>query len=263
MKTGISTASLFCRYSTEDALQFLAESKVQNAEVFLESYCEYKPEFGNLLKSRMGNINVHSVHTLTTQFEPTLYSVNERAMADSHSLLRETMSTAREIGAEYYTFHGGARMKRTPLVLDFDRVARCTQKVIDICSEYDVKLAYENVHWCYYNYVGFFKEVSKRTSGLKGTLDIKQARQSGVDYREFLKEMGKDIVTVHLSDIKSDGKMCLPGRGETDFYEMFGRLSDVGFDGALLLEVYQGDYVKEEELFESLEFINDTAKRVW
>ncbi len=263
METGISTASLFCRYSTEDALQFLAQANVNHAEVFLESYCEYTKNFGRILKGRMGDIKVHSVHTLTTQFEPQLYSINERAKTDSLIFLRDTMSAAREIGAKYYTFHGGARMKRTPLVLDFDRIGKCTQKVIDVCAEYGVALAYENVHWCYYNYIGFFDELRKRTSGLKGTLDIKQARQSGVDYREFLKEMGKDIVTVHLSDIKEDGKMCLPGKGITDFYEMFGRLSDVGFDGALITEVYQGDYDKTDELFESLEFINYTAKRVW
>lgn len=263
METGISTASLFCRYSTEDAIQFLAKSGVTTAEVFLESFCEYKRDFGRLLKSRMGDLRVHSVHSLPTQFEPQLYTINERAMADSLLILREVMSAGQEVGANYYTFHGGARIKRTPLVLDFERVSKCTQKVIDICGEYDISLAYENVHWCYYNYMGFFNEVRKRTSGLKGTLDIKQARQSGVDYREFLKEMGKDIVTVHLSDVDKDGKMCLPGRGTTDFYEMFKRLADVGFDGALLLEVYHGDYKETDELLESLNFITDMAKKVW
>ncbi|MBR5388138.1 MAG: hypothetical protein IK147_01570 [Clostridia bacterium] len=42
MKTGISTASLFGRFFTEDALKFLSGNKVKTCEVFLESYSEYK-----------------------------------------------------------------------------------------------------------------------------------------------------------------------------------------------------------------------------
>ena len=41
MKVGISTASLFGRFKTEDGLKFLSDNKIDVAEVFLESYCEY------------------------------------------------------------------------------------------------------------------------------------------------------------------------------------------------------------------------------
>ena len=112
MQTGISTASLFFRKTTEDALKFLNENNVSTAEVFLESYCEYDVEFGKLLKSVQGKTKVHSVHTLTTQFEPQLYSINERAQRDSFVLLDKTMNAARQVGAKYYTFHGGARFKK-------------------------------------------------------------------------------------------------------------------------------------------------------
>ena len=66
MQVGISTASLFGRFVTEDALKFLSQNGVPCAEVFLESYCEYNNEFGNLLANVKGDINVHSVHVLTT-----------------------------------------------------------------------------------------------------------------------------------------------------------------------------------------------------
>ena len=61
MKTGISTASLFIRKNTEDALEFLSKNKVDIAEVFLESYCEYNKEFGEELKKRKGATDIHSV----------------------------------------------------------------------------------------------------------------------------------------------------------------------------------------------------------
>lgn len=263
MQTGISTASLFGRFHTEDGLEFLQKNNVQTTEVFLESYSEYTKEFGKLLKSVKGDMPVHSIHTLTTQFEPTLYSLNDRAMADSYKLLENTLQCAKEIDAKYYTFHGVARVKRTPMTINFDRVGFYTQKIIDLCAKYGVILAYENVHWAYYNYVGFFKQLKERTQGLKGTLDIKQARQSNLDYKDLIKEMAQDIVTVHLSDINEQGKMCLPGKGVTDFKELFSRLKDVGFDGALLLEVYQNDFKTTKELFDSLDFITQTANDIF
>lgn len=262
MQTGISTASLFVRMKTEDALQFLNDNGVKVAEIFLESFCEYNGAFGKLLHSVQGDVKVHSVHTLTEQFEPQLFSINERARADSFAFLKSTMECAKEVGAKYYTFHGVPRLKKLPLTINFDRLALQTNEVIETMRPYGVSLAYENVHWTYYNYVGFFTELKKRVPALKGTFDVKQARLSGVDYKEFIKEMGKDIVTVHVSDVDEAGKMCLPGRGVTDFDEMFALLRDVGFDGAILLEVYNGDYKEYDELFDSLYYVEDLARRI-
>jgi sugar phosphate isomerase/epimerase len=263
MKIGISTASLFSRYTTEDAIRFLSENKVSTTEVFLESFCEYNKEFGKLINERKNNTEVHSVHTLTTQFEPTLYSVNERAKADSFNFLKQTMEGAKEFGAKYYTFHGGARFKKTPFTINYDRVGKITQDIIDTIKPFGVSLAYENVHWGYYNYIGFFDEIRKRTVGLKGTFDIKQARQSGIFYGDYIKEMGEDIVTVHLSDIGKDGKMCLPGKGTTDFYEVLSRLKDVGFDGAMLLEAYASDFKETDELFHSVDYLKELADKIF
>ena len=263
MKTGISTASLFGRFYTEDALKFLSDNNVKCAEVFLESYSEYNKAFGKVLKGVKGSTEIHSVHTLTTQFEPQLYSLNERAKVDSFSLLDSAMAAAEEIGAKYYTFHGGARFKKIPYNLDFDKIGRETQDIIDVCKKHGVSLAYENVHWGYYNYVGFFSELKKRTEGLKGTFDIKQARLSGVDYKEYVKEMGEDLVTAHISDIDESGKMCLPTKGVTDFKEVFSLLRDVGFDGAILLEVYKNDFSEFNELFDAFSEITYTAEKIF
>lgn len=261
MKVGISTASLFSIYNTEEALGFLSKANTPCAEVFLESYCEYKPSFADVLNEYKGNLAVHSVHTLTTQFEPQLYSINQRAQTDSFELLDSAMTVAQKIGAKYYTFHGGARFKKTPIKIDFDRVGKITNDIVKTCDKHGVTLAYENVHWGYYNYIGFFTELKKRVPSLKGTLDVKQARQSGLSHNDFLNEMGKDIVTVHLSDVKENGDMCLPGKGQIDFRDLFLRLNDFGFDGALLLEAYRKDYGEKEELFESLDYINNLVQK--
>jgi sugar phosphate isomerase/epimerase len=262
MDIGVSTASLFGRFFTEEALDFFNKNNIKTAEVFLESYREYTKDFGKVLKGLQGGVNVHSVHVLTTQFEPQLYSLNVRAKEDSFELLEGVMACAEQMGAKYYTFHGGARMKKTPIVINYDRVGKITQDIIDVCKKHNLSLAYENVHWGYYNYIGFFEEIRKRTIGLKATLDIKQARQSAVHYSEYIKDMASDIVTVHLSDVGEDGKMCLPGSGKTDFADIFARLRDVGFDGALILEVYKNDFEDYAQLFESVEYIKNLSQKI-
>ncbi len=265
MQIGVSTASLFVRKTTEDALSYIREENIPYTEVFLSTYREYNRAFGKLLKERLagGKTRVHSVHTLNTQFEPQLYSVNPRAAEDSFDILEGVMEAAEEIGAKYYTFHGVARLKKTPFRMDYDRVGMITEKIFSACAAHGVTLSYETVHWCYYNYIGFFREIKKRCPGLKGTLDIKQARQSGVFYGDFIDEMGSDIVTVHLSDLDENGKMCLPGKGCFDFAELFRRLKDVGFSGAMLIEAYQGDYGELSELKESVEFISELSERIF
>lgn len=263
MQVGISTATLFGRFVTEDALEFLAKNKIDCAEVFLESFCAYSDAYGKLIAKKKDQTAVHSVHVLTTQYEPQLYSLNERAKADSFKILDMAMSSAEQFGARYYTFHGGARFKKTPFKIDFERVGAITQKVIDCAKKHGITLAYENVHWGYYNYIGFFKELKKRTVGLKGTLDIKQARQSGISYIDYLNEMQGDIVTVHLSDIDSNGKMRLPLKGITDFNELFLRLNDVGFDGALLIEAYTSDYDSLQELLECRDNLDNLASKIF
>jgi sugar phosphate isomerase/epimerase len=57
--------------------------------------------------------------------------------------------------------------------------------------------------------------------------------------------------------------MCLPGKGVTDFEHLLKRLHGANFDGALILEVYTDDYKKEEELFSSLEYINNLSQKIF
>ena len=45
MIAGISTASLFMRLETKDALPLFDEWNVPQTEVFLTSFCEYEPRF--------------------------------------------------------------------------------------------------------------------------------------------------------------------------------------------------------------------------
>ena len=118
-------------------------------------------------------------------------------------------------------------------------------------------LCLENVEWATYNRVGVFEQIALHVPEMKGVLDVKQARLSGQDYTKYIQEMGNRLAYAHISDINEQGKMCLPGKGSFNFDELILRLKDVGFDGALLIEAYEKDYQKEEELKESYDYIKE------
>ncbi len=257
MKVGISTASFFLRRENEDALPFLRELGVDCAEVFLTSYFQYKREYGELLASRQGGLRINSVHDLTSQFEPQLFSRHEGVRADAYAMLDGVLTVANLLKAPYYSFHGLTRAKRSERGEsdDFEKLTKDFIRLRDFCRERGVGLCLENVEWSTYNRIGVFSRLAREIPDLKGVLDIKQARLSGYPYEGYLEEMGERLAYVHILDVNEAGKNCLPGRGCFDFKELIRRLRGVGFDGALLIEAYAGDYKDEKELKDAYEYV--------
>lgn len=260
MQTGVSTASLFMRKYNEDALPLLQELGVKNAEVFLTSFSEYGKEFASLLASKKGDVNVHSVHILNTEFEPQLFSGHPRVKGDAYQWLEKVMDSANVLGASYYTFHGTSRVKRASRSGkqdDFPAMIAGFDELLRFCSARKVQLCLENVEWSTYNRPGVFSTLAKALPTLKGVLDIKQARISEHPYQIYLNEMGERLAYVHVSDVDENGKIRLPGKGRFDFDTLIKRLKDVGFDGKLFIEVYNKDYKDEKELKDACDFLDE------
>ena len=98
MKIGVSTASLFLDLNTEDATSYLADNKVEVSEAFLTAFCEYDESFANLLNKNRKDMAFNSIHALTTQFEPQLYSKNPRALEGAYYVLEKVLKAGEIIG---------------------------------------------------------------------------------------------------------------------------------------------------------------------
>jgi len=255
MEIGISTASLFLRALNEDAVGVLKGLKTEVTEVFLATFSEYTKAFGELLKARAGDMKIRSVHTLCTHFEPQLYSEHPRAKKDAFTTLDQVLDTANAMGATHYTFHGTTRLKSRAPTTDYAVMGKKTETIRQACEDRGVTLCFENVSWAAYSYPGFFRGIKEYCPKLQGVLDIKQADRSGYPVIDYIRDMSGAIATVHVSDVNEDGKMCLPGRGKTDFKELFTMLKDHGFDGTLLIEAYKDDYDGVMELAESVNYL--------
>ena len=268
MEIGMSTASYFTRMYTEQSLVPMAKLGAGVCEVFLATHSEYTDTFAKVLLDELDKarkfspLRVHSVHALTNQFEPELFSLNDRAYSDSLITFENVLKVAQTIGATHYTFHGATMLKRAVKYnFDFDHISKRVNHLVEIASKYCVKFCYENVHWTYFSHPSYFASLKDLCPDLGCTLDIKQARQSGIDYTEYLDVMKDRLQTVHLCDYDENGKTAIPGRGKFDFVTFFKRLRDAGYDGACLMEVYAKDYKNDEDLKESYDFLKDCLER--
>lgn len=262
MYSGVSTSCLFMREMNEDALTVLNGLGVRATEIFLTTFSEYTQQFAQLLCERKGNLHVHSVHVLNTQFEPQLFGSHPRARADAFRLLHEAMAAAHTFGAGHYTFHGITRLKKNSAPADPARLAPAFRDIIDACAEHGVRLCLETVHWALYNAPGLFRPLAAACPDLMGVLDVKQTRLSGYPYQMYIKDMEGHIAHVHLSDVDARGRICLPGQGIFDFEECLRRLKDAGFDGAAIIEVYPDNYKEYAELKRACDYIDELIYKI-
>lgn len=256
MEIGLSTASFFGKALTEDCFDIIKEAGVKVCEVFLTTFSEYTESFGDLLKEKKGDLTVHSVHTLTNQFEPQLSNRAERTRRDAFEIFERVCKTMQKLGAKYYTYHGASIIKKSMLNVNYEYESTCVKRIMDKVKEYGGELTFENVHWARYNNPDFIVNLHRYLPELKTCLDIKQAMQSGIDYKEYLKVAKDSIRTVHVCDWNDDG-LCVPGKGKFDFKDFFARLSDIGYAGPVMIELYSGDYKDYREVYDSVDYLKN------
>jgi len=259
MELGVSTATFFGKYLTEESLEQIVKLDARVAEVFLTTYFEYTREFASTLKANLKDkpLKIHSVHSLNNQFEPELFNKMPRTRTDAEKIFKDVCSVGQTIGARYYTFHGPAKLKRKEYVFDYEYLGKRVEEICQIAKSFGLNLCYENVHWTFYSDNGYFKNLKKYSPSLCACLDIKQAMQSKIGYKLFIEEMGDSLKTVHVCDYKQNGTLCAPGVGVFDFKELIKVLKYNGYNGPLMLELYCEDYSGFDELKKGYDYLKD------
>lgn len=251
MLLGVSSASLY-PLETERAVKQLGELGVRNTEIFLNDFSEMSGAiFDEILHTlHEYGMNVVSVHPFTSPMESMFlfsnYPRRQQALLDMYRRFFECMN---KFGAKIFVLHGAILSSNCPDDLYFEQFSR----LLDAADEFGVTVGQENISYCKSGSLDFLKrlreECGERT---KYVLDLKQARRSGLSALEILDELGKDVIHIHVSD--ADGKSdCLPvGAGTENLALIVNRLKELGFDGALLIELYRSNYSEYEELAEGV-----------
>ncbi len=250
MQIGISTASLYGKMYTEQALEFFNKNNVEVAEVFLASFSEYTEDFGKTLQSVKGNTRVHSIHTLNSQFEGQLFSKSTRQYEDAKKIFLSALKIGQRLGSDIYVLHGPQQIKYTKYVTNYEFFGERTSELAFLAKKYDMMLTWENVHWTHYNHPDFMKNLLPYVTEKIGcTLDIKQAKQSDVTVDKYIADMQGLIRNVHIVDFDEQGNMVLPTKGFYDYKSLFKKMGD--YNETVMIEVYDSCYQNKEQLLES------------
>ncbi len=257
MKFGISTACFFPKLNCEEAVAKIGEMGIKDVEIFFSTLSEYEKGFIKELKtiSDASGTRVYSVHALSLQFEPQLFSSHKRARKDALGIYEKVLEAGAELGASIYVMHGPAHVKRAcNLNLNYEYIAEKVLPLCDMAESYGIKLTWENVHWCWYAQPLFPKLLEEHLGNGKlfYTLDIKQAAQSGHDPSDYFEFTKGTLKNIHVCDyIKTnDGSIVpeLPFNGQMDHEKIKRNLSETNYDCTVMLEVYSSNYKSQSEL---------------
>lgn len=249
MIAGISTASIFSKCMLEDMAPILRGCGTDTVEVFLNTSSEYEPRFASELAGRYrdAGLSCYSVHAMSMQFEPQLFSIHPRQYSDAIAVLEKVLTAAEFLGATHYTMHGAAVLSNGAQSFRMERIIPRFHEICRRARAHGVTVCLENVSWCFYQKPEFALAVQQAmdTTDLKFCLDVKQAVRIGQDPLAFVATLGTQIENVHLCDYyKRDGSFCwaLPGQGEYDFSSLSHALKGAGYKGPVFVEVYDNAY---------------------
>lgn len=259
MELGISTASFFGKIDITDVFDFYRKTGIKTAEVFLNTYSEYRQPFVVPLSEKKGDIKVHSVHSLGTQFEPQLFSHSARVREDAEGIFADVLGAAQTLGGKFYTFHGPMMLKKHAYNFDYAGLSSVMNHVSEFAAKYGVKVSYENVCWTYFSFPEYFVPFMEKCPNLYATLDIKQAVMSEHSVFSYLDIMKDRLSTIHICDTVGF-ETALPGKGTFDFRTFFERLKTLNVDVPIIMEVYSKDYQEIGEVEESLDYIRNLMR---
>jgi len=257
MQIGLSTASFYGRRETEESAAHLRDWPLDFVEVFLETYSEYTPAFGQIVKEALGPMPCRSVHVKSSQFEGDYFSSSHRQVKDAMSLLEGAMQAARLLGARYYVFHGPAVMHHDMKPLGITHVKERMPRILALCQRYGVQFLWENVSWCTLRTPQDVHSVREAFPEVRFVLDLKQTLRSGQDAFELLHAMGDRLCHLHVMDWDEKGTLCLPGEGIFDFARLRDELAAIGYNGGILLEPYGQHTVDEDRVRKSLKYLRN------
>lgn len=260
MRIGLSTAAFYGRLETEDAAEKVASLGIPCCEVFLETYSEYKPAFGELLRERLGHTSVTSIHSTSQHFEAGILGQSARQRGDAFGMMDSFLRAGKAMGAGVYVYHGPACLRGATPRIDawHDGIAQA----IEMASAYGIDLSWETVSWCHLNAPERVRDFRKAWPGLHFVLDVKQVQELGQGLLAYVDAMGEKLRHVHILDRDADGRLVLPGKGVHDFKDFARALRANGYQGDVILEPYANVVPDDASLMASMDWLAETFAMV-
>jgi sugar phosphate isomerase/epimerase len=179
-----------------------------------------------------------------------LYTGYERRIRDYLEYHKRYFEAMNILGAKYFVLHGNKNPCPDEVVIDG------YYRLNEVAKQFGVMVLQENVCRCTTGELSQLLKMKKTLGDDVGfVLDTKQAVRKGLDPYDFIAELGRSIKHVHFSDHGEKGDCLLPGEGDIDTPKFISALKDVGYEGAVMLELYRKNYKADDDLINSLKYL--------
>ncbi|MEG1244479.1 MAG: sugar phosphate isomerase/epimerase, partial [Oscillospiraceae bacterium] len=171
---------------------------------------------------------------------------------DTVELYKHYFNAANILGANIVVIHGS----RIPGVIETQEYYERFGNLIDEGQKQGIIVAHENV-------VGTMGQAPQRMIEMQKAIgdkfkivfDIKQSVRSGFQPIEFIEQLYKQVVQVHISDHNDEFDCLPPGEGNFNFADFIHFLTDKGYNGDYIIELYNHSFSNYNQLLDSKEYI--------
>lgn len=247
---GISSACFF-PHDTLQSLETCASLGFESAEIFINTDSELGGDYFRRMKAFCrDNIKITSIHPFTSGYEFILFFAGyDRRIEDGIEYYKKYYYAASELGGKYVIFHGD---KYGTTKMPDEQYAEIFARVAEAGKEFGVQLLHENTTISRMLYPENIRTLRRLLPEARFCFDPKQSCRGGVNAYEALEAMGDAVAHVHINDwthadCSKGGECRLPLRGALDTERLLSRLSEVGYDGAFIFEVYNHNYKEYSE----------------
>lgn len=256
---GISAA---CGYPElpEITLRSLCERGAKNFEIFVNTHSETDPLYIRGLADilREYGAGCVSMHPFTAGIDTyMLYTGYERRIQDYLEYHKRYFEAMNILGAKYFVLHGNKNPCPDEVVIDG------YYRLNSVAKQFGVRVLQENVCRCTTGELSQLLKMKKALGDDVGfVLDTKQAVRKGLDPYDFIRELGSSIKHVHFSDHGAKGDCLLPGEGCIDTPKFISALKNVGYKGAVVLELYRRNYKTYDDLVNSMKYLQSVIDSI-
>ena len=254
MNIGIST-SCFYPMKTEDTLSHIADLGFKQIEVFVNAPSESTVTYAKCFRSAAdaAGLQIIAFHPFSSFAETyCLFGAYEQRRRDFYDIYNGYFEAAATMGAKTFNFHGC----RSDWPIEPELYCEIYYELYRRSQQLGVRFSQENVNRHYGGRVDFIRTMNQQLKDdVWFTFDVKQAMRSGEDPCTMRDVMGQKLVHFHASDYRTGGACALPGQGECNYQAILNdqlRSDRVG----KVIEVYSGDYIREQELRDAANFMN-------
>ncbi|MCC7573852.1 MAG: sugar phosphate isomerase/epimerase [Candidatus Methanofastidiosum sp.] len=245
--------------SLENALSWGETNNFELLEIVAENNHAIDEETLTKIKDLISSYNFdYTVHSPFSDIN--ISSLNKSIRKESVRQVKYSIFAVNEIGGKILTFHPGrhsaatSKSRENTKQILFDSL----KEISDYNKDYGVTIALENMPDTFITTMRVSKEVlevleNKQLSEIKHTMDVGHLETNNVDIGEYIYDLRKYLIHMHLHDNFGEFDNHLPlGDGNINFPGIFRVLKEINYKGRIILEM-----TKTEDILKSRKFLEE------